>query len=212
MRTVIYLIPILVLIASLGSNSLLLADPGSDSHTTPKNRTALLRFDSEVIRIFVEPDSLRIEGHYRFVVSGPRSGHHTMFYPYPSDSLLGGARTLSLECRHGDLPWRALDFQELSNARGARWPVPLPDGAWVEIRTVYRQARLANYGCYIVTTTSEWEQPLRQARFEIHLPPGASPLSFSHPFKPADSIGDNCYLFEANDFFPAEDIRFTWRD
>lgn len=170
-----------------------------------------LRFDSEVIRIHVEPDSLRIEGHYRFVVPEPRPGFQSLLYPYPVDSLLGGARTVTLEWRRGDRPWQAMDFHELSSGSGARWPVPLPDEGWVEVRTVYRQARLADYGRYIVTTTRNWDHALRQARFEIHLPAGAEPLTFSHPFERAVKAGENCYLFEANDFFPDRDIRFTWR-
>ena len=120
----------------------------------PQNEEPL-RFDSEVIRIHVEPDSLRIEGHYRFVVPQPRPGYQSLFYPYPTDSLLGGARTVSLEWRSGDQPWQAMDFHELPDGRGARWPVPLPAEGWVEVRTIYRQARLADYGRYIVTTTQE---------------------------------------------------------
>jgi len=211
MRTRIHPPAILILIAAVAVNTPLLANPSTDSVTSTPRHEESLRFDTEVIRIHVEPDSLRIEGHYRFIVPEPRPGFQTLFYPYPSDSLLGGARTVSLEWRHGDQPWRALDFRELPNASGARWPVPLPDEGWVEVRTVYRQARLADYGRYIVTTTQGWARPLRQARFEIHLPPGAQPLTFSHPFTRAIAAGENYYLFEANEFFPERDIRFTWQ-
>jgi len=178
--------------------------------TFPQN-DAPLRFDTEIIRIHVEPDSLRIEGHYRFVVSEPRPGFQTLLYPYPADSLLGGARTVSLEWQSGDRPWQALDFRELANGGGARWPVPLPAEGWVEVRTVYRQARLADYGRYIVTTTRGWANPLRHALFEIHLPEGVQPLTFSYPFKRVITAEDNCYLFEANEFFPERDIIFTWQ-
>lgn len=195
------LIPGVILVLMAAMHSPLVAVPPNEEP---------LRFDSEVIRIHVEPDSLRIEGHYRFVVPEPRPGFQTLFYPYPADSLLGGACTVSLEWRSGDRPWQAMDFHELSNGSGARWPVPLPDEGWVEVRTVYRQARLADYGRYIVTTTRGWAHPLRQARFEIHLPAGAQPNTFSHPFTRNVEAGENCYLFGANDFYPDRDIRFTW--
>jgi hypothetical protein len=89
--------------------------------------------------------------------------------------------------------------------------VPLPTEGLIEVRTVYRQERLADYGRYIVTTTRGWEHPLRQARFEIHLPPGARPLTFSHPFARLSESGENIYLFENKEFYPEHDIRFTWR-
>lgn len=188
----------------------LMAAVNSPMVAVPQNNESL-RFDTEIIRIHVEPDSLRIEGHYRFIVPVPRPGIQTLFYPYPADSLLGGARTVSLEWRSGDQPWQALDIRELKKASGARWPVPLPEEGWVEVRTVYKQARLADYGRYIVTTTQNWTHPLRHARFEIHLPTGARPLTFSHPFTYAPDTGENCYLFEANEFYPEDDICFTWQ-
>jgi hypothetical protein len=202
MRTRIHPGAMLILVAAMAVNTPLLA-------VLPKEEP--LRFDTEVIRIHVEPDSLRIEGHYRFIVPEPRPGFQTLFYPYPADSLLGGARTVSLEWRHGDRPWQTLEYHELPNASGARWPVPLPKEGWVEVRTVYRQARLADYGRYIVTTTQGWANPLRHALFEIHLPTGAQPLTFSHPFTRTLTAGEKCYLFEANEFLPEHDIRFTWQ-
>ena len=202
MRTRIHPGVLLVLLFLIAGNTSLFANQPNEEH---------LRFDTEVIRIYVEPDSLRIEGHYRFIVPEPRPGFQTLFYPYPADSLLGNARTVSLEWRGGDQPWQALDFRELPSRGGARWPVPLPKEGWVEVRTVYRQARLADYGRYIVTTTQDWANPLRHALFEIHLPAGARPLTFSHPFTRAINAGENCYRFEANEFFPECDIRFTWQ-
>jgi hypothetical protein len=211
MRTRIGPHTILVLIVAVAVNTALLANPTSDPVALLPRDQERLRFDTEIIRIHVEPDSLRIEGHYRFVVPEPGPGFQNLYYPYPADSLLGGACTSSLEWRHGDTPWQSLDYRELQNGSGALWPVPLPEEGWVEVRTVYRQKRLGAFGRYIVTTTQGWDRPLRQARFEIHLPPGAQPLTFSHPFTPDNATGEDYYLFEANDFFPDRDIRFTWR-
>ena len=173
MRTRIIPNVMLVLMAAVTLSTSLPAISASDPEESPTGKDEHLRFDTEIIRIHVEPDSLRIEGHYRFVVPTPGPGFQNLLYPYPADSLLGSARTVSLEWRQGDRPWRTLDYRELQNGSGALWPVPLPEEGWVEVRTVYRQERLAAYGRYIVTTTQGWARPLRHARFEIHLPPGA---------------------------------------
>jgi hypothetical protein len=80
------------------------------------------------------------------------------------------------------------------------------------VRTVYRQARRAAYGRYIVTTTGAWGEPRRSARFEIRLPAGARPLRFSHLLRGQTAGGRICYLFQASDFLPDRDIVFEWSE
>jgi hypothetical protein len=61
-----------------------------------------------------------------------------------------------------------------------------------------------------VTTTQSWGRPLRHARFEIHLPEGAEPLTFSYPFEPAEVRGRCFYSYEARHFMPERDIIVEW--
>jgi hypothetical protein len=169
-----------------------------------------LRFDSEVVRLFIEPDSLTVEGNYRLLCGASKTEFTALFYPYPEDSLLGAARTVSLECRTPGGAWRSLEFVEVPGRRGARWKVPLNLGDTLEVRTVYRQSLLACYARYIVVTTRTWRRPLKEARFEIFLPEGASPVQFSFPFKLQASGECAFYMYEATDFMPDRDITVEW--
>ena len=171
-----------------------------------------ISFDSEIVRIFVEEDSLRIEGIYTLLCR-PRAkmSEIRLFYPYPKDSLLGGARTLSLDCRGRDTTWTALRFAESARPEGARWWVPLDRGDTLAVRTVYRQARLGSYARYIVTTTSAWGQPLSRARFEIYLPGSARDPVFSFPFEPGFCDGTPCHIYIKEQFLPDHDITVTWQ-
>lgn len=172
-------------------------------------RTFPVVFESEVIRIFIEPDSLRVEGLYNLRGAGERKQIVTLSYPYPEDELLGAARTELLEART-DGPWIPLSFSEKSDGRGALWQIPVSPDSEVTVRTVYRQQRLTHYARYIVTTTRAWTRPLQHARFEIYLPPGVFPVEFSYDFQPGQGKFGPCWVFEENNFWPDRDITVTW--
>jgi hypothetical protein len=171
-----------------------------------------LQFDSELIRIYIEPDSVRVDGLYYLLSRFPvdPSQHLTLFYPYPEDSLLGGARTLLLECGTPGSASRPTRFTESRHLAGARWWVPMLADT-VVMRTVYRQALKSRYARYIVTTTKSWGQPLKRARFEIYLPENAKAPEFSFPFSRASASDSSVYVYETTDFMPDEDIIVTWR-
>lgn len=168
-----------------------------------------LGFTSEHIVLTVEPDSLRIDGTYELTCHGDRERLFNLLYPYPRDDRLGGARTLSCEMRVGRGPWRPGRWQEMPRGRGARWFVPVVPDSTVTVRTSYRQALLANYARYIVTTTAAWGKPLEHASFEIHLPPSVRPHSFSYPFVLEQ---DGVWRYEAEAFLPEVDISVQWED
>jgi hypothetical protein len=169
-----------------------------------------LQFDSEVIRLFIECDTLRVEGIYRFLCAPYESDFMSLFYPFPEDSLLGAAWTVGLDCRTPAAPWRPLEFFELPKSKGSQWRVPLTLGDTLDVRVVYRQVLLGPYARYIVSTTRAWPRPLRLARFEVFLPEGAEPRRFSYPFRLEEDGVRNYYLFEARDFLPEDDIIVEW--
>jgi hypothetical protein len=83
------------------------------------------------------------------------------------------------------------------------------------VRTIYRQARYAPHAVYIVSTTQAWGRPLRRARFEISLPPGASEPRFSFPFELQAPRAPNAravHVFEARDFLPDHEITVDWKE
>lgn len=168
-----------------------------------------LEFDSEEIVIDVRGDAVEVTGTYHFRIVGGAVPAQPVLYPYPEDPLLGEARTLRLEYRRPDGRWAPLAFEELP-PRGVRWRLPASAADTLTVRTVYRQAMRSNYARYIVTTTQAWGQPLRKARFEIRLPPGAKDPEFSHPFRPkGPSV--RVWTYQATHFLPREDIVVRYR-
>lgn len=193
--------------------ALLLGGRGSDTPVTrpPIPRGALpIAFDSEIVRLLVEEDSLRVEGTYRFLCRSTGPSTITLFFPYPEDSLLGAARTAVLEGRAPGGAWEPLRFEEFPS--GVRWFVPLDRGDTLEVRTVYRQALRSTYARYIVTSTQAWGRPLSHARFEVYLPEGAELERASFPFELDRAAGgEPFYSFATEQFMPDRDIVVEWR-
>jgi hypothetical protein len=168
------------------------------------------RFDREIVRLFVEGETLRVEGHYFFSRGDAPGPPLTLLYPYPADSLLGEARTTRLEARASGGEWRPLPVHEKKRLPAALWRIPSDLGDRIEVRTTYEQELIARYARYIVTTTAAWKRPLTEARFEIHLPSGATPTRMSYPFRRVEEEGRTFLLYEVEDFAPTEDVIVEW--
>jgi hypothetical protein len=169
-----------------------------------------ISFDSEWVRLAVIGDSLEVHGTY-YLRCRQRTGVSvSLFYPFPQDSLLGGARMVSLSASVGGITTSDLEWEENRSAPGVRWRTPPCIGDTIVIDAVYRQALTTSYARYIVTTTRAWQRPLRLARFEIRLPPGATPIEFSFPFEARADATGRYYGFESREFFPDRDVTVRW--
>ncbi|MCK4413337.1 MAG: hypothetical protein KAY32_07335 [Candidatus Eisenbacteria sp.] len=138
-----------------------------------------------------------------------------LFYPFPADPRMGGIRPGDVESRVPGGDWEPVGYTPLPHGAGLRCRLVWPAADSLEVRTTYRQALTESYARYVVTTTRAWGEPLRWARFEIHLPGDAELSSASYPFARDESAGDDdgterCYLFETTDFWPERDITFEW--
>jgi hypothetical protein len=188
-------------------------EPSPSEQPTAATGPPLLRFHSEVIRLDARRDSLELSGCYLLIRSRALPSPLPIFYPYPDDSRLGSARTLSARWRlRGSLPadttWLPLPWRELSHPPGALWQLPPGPADTIEVRTTYRQARRGPYARYILTTTQAWGEPLRSAEFQVLLPPDAKNPRCSYPF-----TGNSGLLtFRATDFLPREDLWVEWSE
>lgn len=170
-----------------------------------------ISFDSEWIRLAVIGDSLEIRGTYYLRCHQRTAASASLFYPFPKDSLLGGARMVSLIASVDGVDAGDLGWEESRGTPGVRFRTPSCTGDTITVDAVYRQRLTSNYARYIVTTTKAWHRPLRLARFEIRLPPGATPIAFSFPFKAREDSLGRYYAFEAREFLPDRDIVVRWR-
>jgi len=170
-----------------------------------------LMFDAEWIVLDIVGDSLEVRGRYVLLCRAPTEDSIPLFYPFPTDSLLGGARMVSLTIRGGAEDPVDGRWEVVPGAPGVRWWIPPCRGDSLVADAVYRQAIRTEYARYIVTTARVWGRPLSYAAFEIRLPPGAEPIEFSYPFEARESDGRTVYAWETEAFFPDRDIVVRWR-
>jgi hypothetical protein len=205
-------VTVLVLIG-LSSSSTAAANEPPPRKARPQVRPGVrlpLQFHSERIRLTILPDSVEVDGLYRFVWAKGSAGSTRLFFPYPRDSLLGGARTLLLESLSSDGLTRTLPYEELGKNRGARWTLVREANDTLTVRTVYRQQLHTCYARYIVMTTQAWSQPLKRARFEVLLPAKVDTASFSYPFELQEHDFRRVWVYEVDDFMPHRDIEVRW--
>lgn len=162
-----------------------------------------IQFESERVDLAVMADSLEVRGHYVLRCNEVTNRPVTVFYPFPADSLLGGARLVSATCAGSPARWEVSP-----GLPGVRIWIEPCQADTVVVEAVYRQALRTEYARYIVTTTRAWGQPLRHAAFTIRLPDGATPLAFSFPFTRREGA---VYVYETDDFYPDRDIIVRWR-
>lgn len=200
-----------VLATFVGLGAALAADGERGMERTPFLHDFPLRFDSEWIRCSIAADSIEVHGTYVLACSGQMTDRIPLFYPFPQDSLLGGARMVALKGQVGDGGIIPLAWEELGRGiAGVRWTIPPCAGDTIRIEALYRQRAVSGYLRYIVTTTGAWGRPLRHARIDVRLPQGAMSPVFSFPFAQRDLSDPDLWTYEADQFLPDRDIVARW--
>lgn len=203
------LVPVAAAVLTLGASAAaaIATEPGVSN---PIGEAFPLVFDAEWVRLEIAGDSLEVQTTFLFLCRESIHESIPLFFPFPRDSLLGGARMVSLRFRAGADASAPGRWEELP-ADGVRWWMPPCRGDSLVAEAVYRQKILAGYARYIVTTARLWGRPLRYAAFEIRLPPGVEPIEFSYPFERRGEGEGTHYAYEAESFFPYRDIVVRWR-
>lgn len=171
-----------------------------------------LSFDSERIRLHIVGDSLEVRGTYWLACIDSTEEAIPLFYPFPRDSLLGDARMISVQLVRAVGDSIPIPVENAPTHTGARWWIPpCAESDTLCVESIYRQGLRDRYARYIVTTTQAWGHALREARFEIYLPPDATPVEFSFPFERRVEGPRVWYEYEAKSFLPERDILVRWR-
>lgn len=199
-----------MLLTSLPGSAALASGEHATTGTVTYVTGPKLQFDSEVVRLYVSEDSLRVDGLYRIACTESTHRFTHLLYPYPVEPEMGAARTLLLEARVGDGPWSPATCVERPEDDAVRWTIPVRAGETTEVRTVYSQDLLAKQARYITMTTRLWKQPLREARFEAYLPKSIENPDFSYAFDRLQADGQDLWVYETKEFWPEEDLIIRW--
>jgi hypothetical protein len=163
-----------------------------------------VEFARERIAVNLDGTAIAVDGDY--VLRNPAGTDRVqkLYYPFPVDSTHPFPDSISV--------WRKrapVTFEQSGN--GIVFSVEVGGGKSAGFRVVYVQRCFDNSGCYILTTTSQWNRPLESAEFEITVTDAVNLEWCSYELTPAGKIeGMRTYEFYQKNFMPEKDLCFRW--
>jgi hypothetical protein len=162
-------------------------------------------FEREVIMVFLDETRITVKGTYFFKNKHIRPVTQRLFYPFPVDSLHPAPDSVTVHAEGKPVPFR-------STGTGVVFSVTAPAAGSVMVTVVYEQDCLDNTGCYILTSTSKWENPLKEAEFDVFVPQHVELTSMTYE---ADLVRKEknytVSTFHKNNFLPKKDLCLEWR-
>jgi hypothetical protein len=164
-----------------------------------------IRFQKEHIQVFVRPKSIRVQGFYTFVNPEPFPRRETLFYPIPVDSLHPPQDYVLVRVANGALPTKPM-------GNGVVFAIEVPASGSLDVEVIYEQTSLDGSGCYILTSTAEWKEPLERASFDIHVPDSIEIDWMAYDARAKKTPrGERVYAFSKEHFMPEKDLCLRWR-
>ncbi len=167
----------------------------------------IIRFDSEMIRVTVDPERITVDGLYRLYNPLPFPMVQHFFYPIPEGGGLEPADQILIESSPDPRTAGSKHLTPVLKDDLKYYRVTVPGGGTLNIRAVYSQRHGGRYGRYILTTTGSWGRPLRRAKFELEL----DSVDFIDSNYELSGSNNGALTFQRSGFMPDEDWVFTFK-
>lgn len=164
-----------------------------------------LKFDEEYLTFKLSRNLFQVSGVYLF--SAKDSIEYPILYPFPVDSVFGKAFDISLK----DVKTRKdLPFIMAKDSTHIRFRAKVSGSSQLLIG--YSQVLKSNRAKYILTTTQNWNNPLKNADYQLVVDSGIVITSFSiEPQKRIVQRGKTIYFWQKKDFMPVTDFEVQFK-
>lgn len=161
-------------------------------------------FYKEQLFFSLEADSFMVEGIYFFVNHSINDYHGELWYPLP-DSTINKVELFNNNFQKTILhPQKAIDW-------GVSIPLSINAGDSTFIIVRYGQKIKDKGVSYILTSTTTWGKPLREAHFKLMVTSSFSNLQFSFPPQFEMKINKHSlYIWKFKNFYPQKDFWLFW--
>jgi hypothetical protein len=167
--------------------------------------TPRVSFEREVIRVFVDTNSVRVEGTYVLKNNVPSPLVQRLFYPFPADSLHPFPTGIAV-IKDGD----SVAFQRA--LKGIVFPIHIHANDSATFHVTYAQDCLDRSACYILTSTAVWQEPLKSAHFEVTVPHNIELTWIAYGAETVkEEKAARIHLFSRRDFMPDKDLCIKWQ-
>lgn len=168
---------------------------------------AKITFERERIDVFISGDTMEVSGIYYFTNNDSITGHMSIYYPFPTDSIHEYPHFIRLIAMSAN---QDTSYTKLSEGIG--FNLTVRPGKTDSIKIIYRQRVYYCQGRYILTTTKYWNKPFAKAEYSITFPSHLTLNYWSFEF---DSIFQNkgkfTYYAHRKNFMPKEDMIMKWQ-
>ncbi len=164
-----------------------------------------LKFDEEYLTFELSRNVFKVSGVYIF--SAKDSIEHPILYPFPVDTIYGTAFGIFVkDVKKGkDLP-----FILAKDGSSIRFRANVSGSSQLLIG--YSQVLESNCAKYILTTTQNWNNPLKNADYQLVVDSGIVITSFSmEPQKKIVQGGKTVYFWQKKNFMPISDFEVHFK-
>jgi len=165
----------------------------------------IVDFFKEDLNFYLESDSFKVQGIYFFVNQSQNEYCGRLWYPLP-DSNISKVEVFN----------DSFDKINCYLQKKLNWGVFIPlrikasDSTFVIVR--YGQKIQGKSVRYILTSTRQWENPLKEAHFQLVVGSNFKNVQFSIIPQLKKKIGkQNLYEWEFKNFYPTKDFLLFWK-
>jgi hypothetical protein len=149
----------------------------------------------------IDSGKVCIEATYYFKNASNELMSALIFYPFPIDEYHYYPDSVLVF---------GLDYTK--NDSGINFIMKFKPNGMETLQVFYNQKLKDNQARYIVTTTKNWKNPLKEARFIIDLPEDLNNSRFSYKPDSVIKINNRSYYYiTKKNFMPDMDIIVTWK-
>lgn len=167
------------------------------------------RFTEEKIYITISARNMSVEGIYTYENGGKSIWIPELFYPFPEGTVISWK---VMEEGGEKIPW--IKVVPVFTGKELRYSLsPYSPGEKRKALVSYCQEVCNNRGVYITETTRTWKRPVKKAQFYINLPCKWPLKDCTYKITKSYTEKDRkIYFIEINDFYPEEDLVFSWNE
>jgi len=164
-----------------------------------------LKFDEEYLTFELSRHLFQVSGVYLF--SANDSIEHLIYYPFPVDRIYGKAFDIFVkDVKTG----KDLLFSTAKDSSGIRFRTKVAGSSQLQIG--YSQVLESNRAKYILTTTQNWNKPLKIADYKLVVDSGIVIISFTmEPQKKIVQGGKIIYFWQKKEFMPVTDFEVQFK-
>jgi hypothetical protein len=169
--------------------------------------TQNLDFYRESITMILSKEYFHVSGEY--YIQSEEPGKHVLFYPLPAEPEFGEVDSVFLVDMINGQSIEILEWKEDKFL----FEFETDQNSLAEIQISYRQKLLGQSAKYILKTTIMWKKPLEKAEYQLVVRDNLDVIEFSiPPHKKITGSTETIYLWDFEDYMPAEDLIFRFRD